>query len=60
MDKAVMVAVLPLAMGALVYVGQVLGYQLVLNRPWMALTFLGYVIANVGLLMDALSVGVAK
>ena len=60
MDKAIMVAVLPLAMGALVYVGQVLGYQLVLNRPWMALTFLGYVIANVGLLMDALSGGTDK
>ena len=60
MTKMEMVAVLPLALGLVVYIGQVLGYQLILNRPGMALAFFGYVLANAGLIWDAVSVGVVK
>ena len=60
MNSQMLVAVLPLTLGLIVYIGQVLGYQFILNRPGMALAFLGYVIANAGLIWDALSVGVVK
>lgn len=60
MNTQLMVAVLPLALGLLVYVFQVLGYQFILNRPGMALAFFGYVLANAGLIWDAISVGVVK
>ena len=54
------VAVVPLFLGLVVYIFQVLGYQFILNRPGMALAFLGYVIANAGLIWDAIQMGVAK
>ena len=60
MNSQMLVAVLPLTLGLIVYIGQVLGYQFILNRPGMALAFLGYVIANAGLIWDALSVGVVR
>ena len=60
MSKMMLVAVLPLAIGFVVYCFQVIGYQFILNRPGMALTFFGYVLANAGLIWDAVSVGVVK
>ena len=60
MTNQMLIAVLPLTLGLIVYIGQVLGYQFILNRPGMALTFFGYVLANAGLIWDALSVGVVK
>ena len=58
MDKTVLVATVPLMLGIIVYIFQAAGYQFMLNRPGMALQFTGYVLANIGLLWDALSVGV--
>ena len=60
MNKGMALAVLPLVLGLLVYVFQVVSYQFFLNRPGMALAFFGYVLANAGLIWDALSVGVVK
>ena len=60
MNKQILIAVVPLALGLLVYVFQVFGYQLILNRPGMALAFFGYVLANAGLIWDAISIGVVK
>ena len=60
MNNAVMIAVAPLAVGLLVYVFQVFGYQFILHRPGMALAFFGYVLANAGLIWDAVNVGVVK
>ena len=60
MNQQVIFAVLPLALGLLVYCFQVFGYQFILNRPGMALAFFGYVLANAGLIWDAVSVGVVK
>ena len=60
MTRQIMVAVLPLALGLVVYIFQVLGYQFILNRPGMALAFFGYVLANAGLIWDAIGMGVVK
>ena len=60
MNTQVAIAVVPLAVGLLVYCFQVLGYQFILHRPGMALAFFGYVLANAGLIWDAVSVGVVK
>ena len=60
MNKLLIFGVGPLVLGAIVYVFQVFGYQFIFNRPWMALTFFGYVLANIGLVGDALTIGVVK
>lgn len=60
MTRQFIFAILPLVLGAIVYVFQVIGYQFVLNRPGMALAFFGYVVANIGLLWDAVTIGVVK
>jgi len=60
MTRQIMVAVLPLALGLVVYIFQVLGYQFILNRPGMALAFFGYVLANAGLIWDAIEMGIVK
>ena len=60
MNATFTLVILPLAIAAVLYAVQAVGYQLVLNRPGMALAFLGYVLANVGILWDVLTVGVVK
>lgn len=52
MTPVLWVAVMLLAT-ALIYAVAVGAYWFA-NRPWMALTFVGYVIANIGLIGDAL------
>ena len=49
--------IIPLVLGSVMYVAQAGLYQLVVNRPGMALCFLGYALANIGLIWDALTVG---
>ena len=46
-----------LGLGALLYGAAVLGYWQ-LHRPGMALAFIGYVVGNIGLIIDA--IGAAK
>ena len=46
--------VAPLALASALYIAQAVGYSVVLSRPGMSLAFLGYVIANVGFVADAL------
>ena len=60
MNTQFTLVILPLAVAAVLYAVQAVGYQAVLNRPGMALAFLGYVLANVGILWDVLTVGVVK
>lgn len=60
MNATFLFTVLPLAIAAGVYALQAFGYQVFLNRPGMALAFFGYVLANVGMLWDVLTVGVVK
>ena len=48
--------ILPLSLSSGVYAVLAGGYYWVQGRPGMTLTFLGYVIANVGLMWDALTV----
>lgn len=55
MTQGVLIAVLPLTLGIVLYLMQVLGYQFLLHRPGMALAFFGYALANVGLLYDAVT-----
>ena len=58
MDRAMLIAVAPMFLGAVLYVLQVVGYQVILHRPGMALAFFGYALANAGLIYDAITVGV--
>ena len=60
MNTTMLLAVLPLVLALVIYVAQAAGYQLILNRPGMALAFVGYVIANAGLIWDAIAMGVVK
>ena len=60
MNKTVVIAILPMFLGALLYLGQVWGYTFILKRPGLALTFFSYALANVGLIWDAFSVGLPK
>jgi len=60
MNTQMMLAVFPLGLALVIYVAQAFGYQILLNRPGMALAFLGYVIANAGLIWDAIAMGVVK
>ena len=60
MNATFLLTALPLAIAAVLYALQAFGYQFVLNRPGMALAFFGYVLANVGILWDVLTVGVVK
>lgn len=48
--------ILPLSLSSGIYAVLAGGYYWVQGRPGMTLTFLGYVIANVGLMWDALTV----
>lgn len=48
--------VLPLALAAVIYGVLAGGYLVVLKRPGMCAAFVGYVIANAGLIYDALTV----
>lgn len=47
--------VLPLSLAGAIYAVLAVGYLLAQGRPGMALAFVGYVLANVGLVWDALS-----
>mgnify|MGYP001594087067 FL=1 len=49
------IVVLPFAVSGLAYIGAASGYQLFLNRPWMALTMISYSVSCFGLVMDALT-----
>ena len=60
MNSTFYLAVLPLALAVVLYAVQAVGYQVVLNRPGMAVAFTGYVLANAGIMWDVLTVGVVK
>lgn len=60
MNKTILIAILPMALGALLYLAQVYGYVAVLKRPGLALAFFGYALANAGLIWDAFQVGIWK
>lgn len=47
----------PLIAGTVLYLLQAAGYTFI-NRPGMCVAFIGYAIANGGLLYDALTIGV--
>ena len=55
MDNMMLIALLPIAIGAVLYVAQAVGYTVILHRPGMAVAFIGYAIANGGLIYDALT-----
>lgn len=44
---------LPLALASVLYVAQATAYFVVAERPGLALCFLGYTLANIGLIYDA-------
>jgi hypothetical protein len=46
--------ILPLAIASVLYATLAAGYFLVLGRPGMCLAFLGYILANIGFILDAL------
>ena len=48
---------LPLLLGTLLYILQAAGYAYFLSRPGMCVAFIGYAIANGGIIYDALTVG---
>lgn len=60
MNKVFLIATLPLAISAVVYVFSSIGYQLVLNRPGMAIAMFAYAVSCGGLIYDALTIGVVK
>lgn len=47
--------VLPLSVTSVIYALLAAGYWFVQGRPGMTLAFIGYVIANLGLVWDALT-----
>lgn len=49
--------VLPLTATSVIYACLAAGYFFVQHRPGMCLAFIGYVIANVGLIWDAVQHG---
>lgn len=51
----VLIGIAPLVLATVLYLLQAGGYHWILTRPYMALTFVGYAIANVGLIGDALT-----
>lgn len=55
MQSVIVWVVLPLALAAVPYAVLVGGYYFIQHRPGMALAFAGYVIANAGLIWDALT-----
>ena len=55
MSGTIFLALAPLALGTVLYVAQAVGYATVLERPWLALTFIGYTLGNIGFLGDALT-----
>ncbi len=44
---------LPLALASVLYVAQATAYFVVAERPGLALCFIGYTLANIGLIYDA-------
>ena len=47
--------VTPLILGTVLYALQAAGYAFFLSRPGMCAAFIGYVIANAGLIYDAIT-----
>lgn len=46
------VGVLPIILAGLLYVVQSMGYYFMVHRIGMTLTFVGYAVANIGLIID--------
>ena len=55
MTQVMLWVVLPLAVTSGIYAILAGGYYVVQGRPGMAMAFVGYVTANVGLIWDALT-----
>ena len=55
MNPVIMWIVLPLSVTSCIYAILAAGYLWAQNRPGMAAAFLGYTIANIGLIFDALT-----
>jgi hypothetical protein len=52
-SKPLLIVILGLIVPALSYMLVAYGY-LGLNRPWMSFAYIGYVMGNIGILMDTL------
>jgi hypothetical protein len=58
MDRLILISVIPLALAAVLYIFQAIGYQIILHRPGMTIAFLGYVVGNIGFMIDVYQTGI--